>query len=58
MTTLWHFDNSSMLSIYQNFFKKAMIETIYCVASFQTNIKKVSDEGCMENFRRSTAEIY
>ena len=40
-----YFDNSSMLSIYQNIFKKAMIEMIYWVVSFQTNVKNVSGEG-------------
>ena len=37
-----YFDNSSMLGIYQNNFKKAMMERIYWVVSFQTNVKKVS----------------
>ena len=40
-----YFDNSSMLSIYQNIFKKAMIQKIYCVVSFQTNVKNNSDKG-------------
>ena len=30
-----YFDNSSMLSIYQNIFKKVMIERIYGVVSGQ-----------------------
>ena len=34
-----YFDNSSMLSIYQNVFKNAMIERIYLVVSIQTNVK-------------------
>ena len=37
-----YFDNSSMLSIYQKNFKKAMMERIYWVVRFQTNVKKVS----------------
>ena len=40
-----YFDNSSMLSIYKNIFKKAMIERVYWVVSFQTNVKKVSDKA-------------
>ena len=39
------FDNSSVLSIYQNIFKKAMIERIYWMVTFQTNLKSVSAEG-------------
>ena len=35
-----YFGNCLMLSIYQNIFKKAMIERIYWVVSFQTNVKK------------------
>ena len=34
-----YFDNSSMLSIYQNVFKKAMIEKVYLVVNLQTNVK-------------------
>ena len=41
----YYFENSSMLSIYQNIFKKAMIERIYWVVSFQINAKNVSGEG-------------
>ena len=40
-----YFDNSSMLSIYQNIFKKILTERIYWVVSFQTNVKNVSGEG-------------
>ena len=40
-----YFDNSSMLSIYQNIFKKAMIQKIYWVVSFETNVKNNSGEG-------------
>ena len=32
-----------MLSIFQNIFKKAMTEMIYRAASFQTNVKNVSE---------------
>ena len=39
------FENSSILSIYKNIFKKAMIERIYWLVSFQTNVKNVSGEG-------------
>ena len=38
-----YFDNSSMLSICQNIFKKVMIEIIFWLVSFQTNAKNVSD---------------
>ena len=34
-----YFDNSSILSIYQNVFEKAMIERIYLEVSLQTNVK-------------------
>ena len=40
-----YFDNSSVLSIYQNIFKETMTERIYWAVSFQTNIKNVSGEG-------------
>ena len=40
-----YFENSSILSIYKNVFKKAMIEGIYWVVSFQINVKNVSGEG-------------
>ena len=54
-----YFDNFSMLSISQNIFEKAMIERIYWIASFQTNVKRVSHEWKdMENFRRSAPKIY
>ena len=38
-----YFDNSGMLSIFQNIFKKAMTETIYGAVSFQANVKNVSE---------------
>ena len=40
-----YFGSSSVLSIYQNIFKKAMIKRIYWVVSFQTNVKNVCGEG-------------
>ena len=37
---IYMYHNSSMLIIYQNIFKRATIERIYWVVSFQTNVKK------------------
>ena len=39
-----YFDNSSMLNIYQNIFKKAM-KFLRSQVNFQTNVKNVSSEG-------------
>ena len=37
-----YFDNSSMLTTYPKKLRKAMIERIYWVVSFQKNVKRVS----------------